>query len=156
MTCPVRVADVADSVAVARLLDAFNREFAVPTPGPDRLAGRLRAMLAGDDVLALLAGEPAVGVALLTFRPSVWFPGPAAILEELYVVPDRRGRGIGGRLLERALAEAAERGAGTLEIPVDEGDVDARRFYEAHGFAHTDPESGEGRLLYARDIESNS
>jgi GNAT superfamily N-acetyltransferase len=153
VTCPVRVADAGDADVVGLLLHEFNREFGVPTPGPGVLAERLRALLGGEGVLALLAGEPPVGVALLTFRPSVWFPGPAATLEELYVVPARRRAGIGGRLLDRVLVEATARGAGTLEIPVDEGDADARRFYEAHGLFHVDPQSGDGRLLYGRDLE---
>jgi hypothetical protein len=48
-----RLATPADAVIVARLLDAFNREFHAPTPGPEVLAARLRRLLAGADVIAV-------------------------------------------------------------------------------------------------------
>ena len=59
---PPRVATPADTVTVARLLDAFNREYHTPTPGPEVLATRLRRLLSGTDVIAFLAGDPAVAV----------------------------------------------------------------------------------------------
>ena len=45
-----RTATVADAAIVAGLLDRFNREFEVATPGPDVLAARLERLLAGGDV----------------------------------------------------------------------------------------------------------
>src|SRR4051794_14733607 len=99
----VRIADLADAAAAAALLHDFNTEFATPTPGPAVLEQRLRPMLERDDVIVLLAQDPPAGLALITFRPSVWDAGPVALLEELYVRPSLRSRGIGGTLLERAV-----------------------------------------------------
>jgi GNAT superfamily N-acetyltransferase len=150
----LRVADVADAHAVAQLLHDFNLEFDTPTPGTEVLAERLRGMLGRDDVVVLLAGDPAAGVALLTFRPCVWDSGPVVLLEELYVRPDVRSRGIGHALLERAMELARERGSQTFEINVDEGDTDARRFYEAHGFSDVQPETNERATYYSRSLEA--
>jgi GNAT superfamily N-acetyltransferase len=144
---PVRRATPADAGVVAPLLHAFNVEFDTPTPAVEVLAERLAWLLAGDDTVALLAPEPPAAVALVTFRPNVWFAGPVALLDELYVHPDLRGGGIGSALLEHVCALAHERGAELVEINVDEGDVDARRFYERHGFANVEP-GREDRLLY--------
>jgi GNAT superfamily N-acetyltransferase len=147
-----RLAGLADAAVVADLLHAFNVEFDTPTPGTEVLTTRLRRLLVRADVAVLLAGEPSVAVALLTFRPGVWDDGPVALLEELYVQPQRRCRGIGGAVLERAMAIARERGSATLEINVDEGDTDARRFYEAHGFSNTEPGETERLLYYFRSL----
>ncbi|HMC39713.1 MAG TPA: hypothetical protein VKI19_08635, partial [Acidimicrobiales bacterium] len=78
---PRRRATPADAGTVAALLDAFNREFGTPTPGPEVLARRLGRLLATDTTLALLIGEPAAGVALVTFRTNVWYVGPVALLD---------------------------------------------------------------------------
>jgi GNAT superfamily N-acetyltransferase len=145
-----RVAAPGDAGVVAEMLHAFNLEFSTQTPGPQVLAERLRRLLARDDVVALLAGEPAAAVGLITFRPGVWDAGPVALLEELYVRPELRGGGIGHLMLERALAIARDRGSETFEINVDEGDTGARRFYEAHGFANTEPGQTERLLYYFR------
>jgi GNAT superfamily N-acetyltransferase len=142
-----RLATPDDADEVARLLHDFNREFDTPTPGADVLAPRLRRLLAGDDTIAILAGTPALGVGLVTFRPNVWYTGPVALLDELYVVPQRRSQGIGAAIIDHLLALAGEREVGVIEINVDEGDVDAQRFYERHGFSVIDPDTGE-RAFY--------
>ncbi len=136
---PVRLATVADAAEVARLLHDFNTEFATPTPGVEVLAARLATLLAADATVAILAGSPAVAVALVTLRPNVWYAGPVALLDELYVVPSRRGQGIGATVIAELLALARRRDVTLLEINVDEGDVDARRFYERHAFRERNP-----------------
>ena len=147
-----RVATVAEAASVARLLDAFNREFHTPTPGVASLTERLLGLLGRDDVIAFLTGDPPVGVALLTLRPNVWYEGPVALLDELYVAPERRRLGLGSELLAAAERAARLRGAEALEINVDGEDSDARRFYERHGFTNTDAGHTQPQLYYHREL----
>ncbi|HEY3088464.1 MAG TPA: GNAT family N-acetyltransferase [Jatrophihabitantaceae bacterium] len=147
-----RVAEVAEARAVAELLDAFNREFGTPTPGPDVLTSRLWTLLAGEAVVAFVSGDPAVAVALVTLRPNVWYDGSVALLDELYVAPALRGRGIGSALLALVEATARQRGAELLEVNVDGEDTDARRFYERHGYTNTEPGQHEPMLYYYREL----
>jgi GNAT superfamily N-acetyltransferase len=91
-------------------------------------------------------------VAVLSFRPNVWYPGPVALLDELYVRPSLRNRRIGRALLEAACATARRRGAELLEINVDGDDTDARRFYESHGFTHTEPGARQPSFYYSREL----
>ena len=142
-----RLATLADADELGRLLHDFNTEFDTPSPGPDVVATRLRALLAEDSTFAILAGRPAVAVALVTLRPNVWYEGPVALLDELYVEPSLRGHGIGSRIIDLLLTTARARGAELVEINVDEADVDAQRFYERHGFVMADPDSAE-RAFY--------
>ncbi len=148
-----RLATADDADEVARLLHDFNSEFETPSPGAAALAARLRVLLAGGVTAAIVAGTPAVAVAVVTLRPNVWYDGPVALLDELYVVPHLRGRGIGSAIIKRLLALAEDRGVGLVEINVDEGDVDAQRFYERHGFCPTEtPGSGERSFYYWREL----
>lgn len=137
---------------VARLLHDFNTEFATPSPGPELLTARLRRLLATDTTVAFVVGDPGIAVALVSYRSNVWFDGPVALLDELYVAPPQRGRGIGSTLLEAVLAEAVGRGAGLVEINVDEGDVDAQRFYRRHGFRASEPGSTERAFSFWREL----
>lgn len=152
----IRLATEADAEAVAELLHRFNTEFDTPTPGAATLVPRLRTLLAGSATFALLAeagtADEAVGLALVTLRPNVWFDGPVALVDELYVEPARRGRTIGAALMAGVERECAARGVDYIEINVDEGDVDARRFYERLGYLGVDPDSGEPALYYSREL----
>jgi len=151
----VWTASVADAAEVARLLHDFNTEFATPSPGAAVLSGRLASLLAGPDTFAVLAGAPgapAVGVALVTLRPNVWYDGPVALLDELYVVPELRGHGIGSAVIEHVLREVGARGVDLVEINVDEGDIDAQRFYVRHGFAAVEPGSDERAFYFWREL----
>jgi GNAT superfamily N-acetyltransferase len=152
----LRTAGVADAAVVADLLDSFNREYEAPTPGPAILTARLERLLSAGNVVALLAGDPAVGLALLTLRPNVWYEGPVALLDELYVVPAQRGRGIGTALLKVAEEECCQHGSELLEINVDGEDTDARRFYERYGYTNREPGQAEPELYYHRDLVPRS
>jgi len=148
----VRVAEAQEAEVVAALLHDFNTEFDTPSPGVTVLAARLRALLGGASTIALLAGEPASGVALVTLRPNVWYAGPVALLDELYVRPELRGRGTGTALLGLACDVVRERDARLFEVNVDEGDAGARRFYERHGFTTTPGGRSDRMLYYEREL----
>lgn len=141
-----------DAGAVAELLDRFNTEFETPTPGVAVLTHRLNQLLRGDRTFALLAGERAGGVALVSLRTNVWFDGPVALLDELYVVPDQRNRGIGTALLQAVEAECRQRGSALVEINVDGEDGAARRFYERHGYTNRESGQAEPGLYYHHEL----
>lgn len=148
-----RLATRGDARTVGRLLHDFNREFETPTPSADEFAARFESLLERDDVIVLLSetdGE-ATGFAFLTLRPTPYSHGPLAQLEELYVIPGLRDRGIGTVLLNAALAETRARGSVEMHIDVDEEDVDTRRFYERHGFINIQPGTDFRMLLYLRE-----
>jgi ribosomal protein S18 acetylase RimI-like enzyme len=147
---------VDDADDVARLLHDFNTEFDWPSPGPGVLADRLRALLPGEETFAIVAGvagAPPVALALVTLRPNVWYDGRVALLDELYVVPELRSRGIGSRVVDLLMSIARERDVDLIEINVDEGDVDAQRFYERHGFTGIEPETGERAFYYQQELK---
>ena len=143
----VRLATVDDAEVLARLLWRFNTEFGSPTDDEPVLTARFRRILHLDAVYALLAGEEA-GFALVTLRPAIWFDGPVAQLEELYVQPGLRGAGIGTELLAAARSRARERGAREMHINVDEVDTDTGRFYDRHGFVTVEPGTDWRMLCY--------
>lgn len=150
----IRLAVPDDAPTAARLQVEFAEEFDSPTPTRDELEPRFRRLIADPDGFVLFSGdrvEPA-GYAVVTLRPTVYCEGPLAVLDELYVVPALRGTGIGTALLERAIAEVLRRGGGEMHINVDEVDVDARRFYERHGFVNVEPGTDFRMLCYIREL----
>ncbi len=151
-TAEVRRATVDDAERVAELLHDFNTEFDTDSPGPPVLAERLRGLLAGTQTFALLSGDPAVGLALVTLRPNVWYPGAVALLDEMYVAPAARGDGIGGAIVDRLIADCRRDGVSAIEINVDEGDIDAQRFYARHGFHGSDPQTDERALYFFQEL----
>ncbi|OUZ08579.1 GNAT family N-acetyltransferase [Aeromicrobium sp. PE09-221] len=151
----ITLATVADAEVAARLQVDFAVEFETPTPAYEQLLPRFRALLAHSSAFVLLSGPPAdpTGYAVVTLRPTVYCDGPLAVLDELYVVPSLRGGGIGTMLLRRAVDEVIARGGGEMHINVDEIDVDARRFYERHGFVNIEPGTDYRMLCYLRELD---
>lgn len=56
------------------------------------------------------------------------------VIENLYVVPERRDEGVGTALLARAESTLRERGCTAVALDVMAANADARRFYERHGY----------------------
>jgi ribosomal protein S18 acetylase RimI-like enzyme len=132
----VRRADSGDAERIAQLLHDFNCEFEEPTPGPRVLARRVGELLETGEITVLLAGGEAQGLAVLRFRPALWKEALDCYLEELYVVPNRRGQGIGRALMEAAIEFARAQGAADMHLGTSEDDVAARALYEGLGFSN--------------------
>jgi ribosomal protein S18 acetylase RimI-like enzyme len=141
----IRAAGLEDAEVAARLLYDFNAEYDEPAPEPERLAERVRLLLSEGHNRILLAGDPPEGIAVLRFRPALWSFALECYLAELYVVPARRGQGLGRGLLEAALRLARDEGADHIDLGTSEDDTAARALYERLGFTNRD--SG-GRMLY--------
>ncbi len=150
----IRIGTVDQAAIAARLQIDFGDEFGDPSPPFEVLERRFRALIADPAAFVLFVGDPAdpIAYAVVTLRPTVYCDGPLAVLDELYVIPDLRGGGIGTRLLQRAIQEVRARGGGEMHINVDEIDVDARRFYERHGFVNVEPGKDYRMLCYFREL----
>lgn len=149
----VRQAEAADAEIIGRLLHDFNTEFDDYTPGPRALTERVRQLVPAGEPVVLLGGEPPVGLAVLRFRPALWTDGLHCYLEELYVVPDRRGQGLGRALMEAAIDLARRKGATYMDLGTTEDDVAARALYESLGFSNREGKpDGPVSYFYEREL----
>ena len=103
-------------------------------PIPDGFAQVLgEAMKVGGlEVLAAREEGRVDGVAVLAYRPSISAAGLFASIEDLYVRPEARRRGVGRALLEAAGRLCASRGVSYVEVQVE--DEEAAAFYAALGY----------------------
>ena len=83
-------------------------------------------------VVAELSGEP-VGFALFFHNYSTFLGRPGLYLEDVYVPPDFRGRGVGGALLTCLARIAVDRGCGRMEWSVLDWNRQAIDFYRSLG-----------------------
>ena len=149
----VRRADFSDAETIGQLLHDFNSEYNEPTPGPHPLAERVRQLLAAGDTVVLLGGVGGDGLAVLRFRPAIWTEALECYLAELYVVPDRRGQGLGRALMETAIELARAKGATHMDLGTSEDDVAARALYESLGFSNREGRpDGPINYFYEREL----
>lgn len=149
----IRRATEEDAEDVARLLHRFNTEYEERSPGIDALRGHYRELIAAGELTVLLAGDAPDGFCQHRLRRSHYTGRPDAHIEELYVIPGRRGRGIGRALLEAAMEAAREAGATHIELTTGESDTEARGLYESSGFTNREgSEDGPRMLYYEREL----
>ena len=138
---------------MARLLHDFQTEFSEPVPELDVLAERVAQFIEREEATFLLAGSGTDGVAEVRFRPSIMTGALVAYLEELYVAPAKRGRGLGRALLEAAMETARQQGARGMELGTSEDDTAARALYESAGFSNREGKpDGPVMFFYERDL----
>ena len=85
------------------------------------------------EVLICERGGGAIGFALYFFTYSTFLARPTLYLEDLFVLPDQRGRGAGLALLRALAAIAVRRGCGRFEWTVLHWNAPAIRFYRRLG-----------------------
>jgi ribosomal protein S18 acetylase RimI-like enzyme len=145
---PIRLASPGDAPFFGRLLHAFNLEFGESEPAAEVIAERAAPLIESGEVTVLFVGEGPDGFAQLRFRPSLYTGALDAYLEELYVVPERRGHGLGRALLEAAMDHAREHGAARIDLGTSEDDLAARALYESAGFTNREGRPDGPRMLY--------
>ena len=148
----VRRATAADADDIGRLLHDFNTEFDDITPGAQRLAERIKTLLAGGDTVVLLGGPGPDGLAVLRFRQAIWAEALECYLAELYVVPAHRGHGLGRALMNSTLDAARQAGAAWIDLGTGETDVAARNLYESLGFSNREGKP-DGPINYFYELE---
>jgi ribosomal protein S18 acetylase RimI-like enzyme len=145
---PIRLAGVEDAGDVAQLLHDFNTEYDEPTPLVPVLAERVAELLTEEAIVVLLADRPPTGLGILRLKPSLWSQAADAYLEELYVAPEQRGKGIGKALLQAAIDTAREAGADHFELTTGEDDKEARALYESFNLTNREGAPDGPRMLY--------
>ncbi|HEV8337947.1 MAG TPA: GNAT family N-acetyltransferase [Candidatus Polarisedimenticolia bacterium] len=101
----------------------------------DAAPERFTAFLARD-------GQDApIGVATVVETFAIYAGGHYGVIDEMYVVPDRRGEGIGERLLEAVKEHGRRRGWLRVDVtaPPEKRWKRTVKFYEAAGFVFTGP-----------------
>lgn len=143
----IRVAGPDDVGVLVELIEAFAAEFDDTTdPG---LETRVAAIGADPRTRFLLAGDPPLGFIAVRLHDVYWSARPEAWVEDLFVVPEARGRGHGRALLRAGIAAARAQGAGHFELTTTEEDVAAAALYRAEGMRGSERDvPGSGRVIW--------
>ena len=134
----IRRAEREDAEAVIGLIVALAGFEELPPPDAEAQA-RLREHGFGENpkfevILAELEDAPGpVGYALLFPTYSTFLAQPSLYLEDLFVLPDYRKRGIGQALLKHCVSLAQERGCGRMEWTCLDWNTNAQAVYERMG-----------------------
>ena len=136
MDVAVTQAGPADRAGLLALLAAQMAEHDIDTDD-QRLGAAIDAVLADPSLGVLLAawsGGIAVGVAYLSYLFSLEHAGRSAWLDELYVTPAYRSRGIGQKLLHAAIAHARSHACVAIDLEVEAAHTRAANLYKREGF----------------------
>ena len=130
---PARVEDVPVILQLIRDLATYER-------APEEVAAteeQLVTVLFGEkpvaEVLLAFEGKSPVGFAVFFHNFSTWLGRPGLYLEDLFVKPEKRGKGYGRALLVELAKIARDRGCGRMEWAVLNWNEPAIRFYRALG-----------------------
>jgi GNAT superfamily N-acetyltransferase len=136
MTTRIRAAEPADVPVIAELIRELAKfeklEKEVVMTEDVLRTGLFGPRPYAESVIAEESGEP-IGFALFFHTFSTFLARPGLYLEDLFVLPDHRGQGVGRGLLAHLAHLAVERGCGRLEWSVLNWNQDAIRFYERLG-----------------------
>jgi GNAT superfamily N-acetyltransferase len=130
---PAAARDVPAVHGLIRELAEYERLTALCTGTADELAASLAADRPAAEVLVAEVDGEIVGFALFFPTFSTFLARPGLWLEDLYVRPAHRARGIGTRLFRAVAALAVERGCGRFEWAVLDWNAPAIGFYERMG-----------------------
>jgi GNAT superfamily N-acetyltransferase len=129
--------DVPHLVALLHLLFTQEADF---KPDAARQTAGLTAILTSPHtgiVLVARSGPEICGMVSLLFTISTAEGGPVCWMEDMIVLPSRRGSGVGSRLLSAAIDYARAHGFLRITLLTDRENADARRFYVRHGFTES-------------------
>lgn len=136
------------------LFDAYRRYYDLASDA-ERARRFLSDRLSADESVIFLAREASDSSIGLGFTQL--YPGFSSLrmarswrLNDLFVAPEARGRGVGRGLMNAAIAFARGSGAGAIELCTERDNAKARPLYESLGFR-----CDERFVEYAYEIEGD-
>ena len=132
----IRPARADDSPAIARLireLAAYERLESQAKGTADDIRRHLFGDRPAAEALIAEVGGEAVGFALFFTNFSTFVGPPGLYLEDLFVQPEHRGRGLGRGLLATLARLAVERGCGRVDWAVLDWNEPSIGFYRSLG-----------------------
>jgi len=136
----IEKATVEDITELCYLLDIlFSQEMEFKTDSNVQQSG-LRAIITNPDVGVILVArhnDKLVGMVNILFTISTALGGRVALLEDMVMLPSKRGSGVGSRLLNAAITTARENDCKRLTLLTDSDNEIAHGFYEKHGFTRS-------------------
>jgi len=143
----VERATPADAPDVERLVAAYHASEGVKSP-PARVTWAVEQVLKGRfPGLALIARDKrtVVGVALAVYQPSAEL-GRMLVVNDMFVDPGARRKGVGRALAQRILEEAKAMHIDRIDLEVLPANESAAAFWKALGFRTL------GRVIYSKDL----
>ena len=144
----IRLCHPEDAPLLAPLIAALAAEEGVEPAELDSIETVVSALLqsgVSDFLLATVEGRP-VGCLQIAYRLSTWHAAPYAYLEDFYLAPEARAKGIGTKMLDYALQRAEGQRADQITLDVRAANSAARRLYRRFGFADS------GSILMKRPL----
>jgi GNAT superfamily N-acetyltransferase len=130
---PARVEDVSIILQLIRDLATYERAPDEVTATKEQLLDVLFGERPAAEVLLAFERALPVGFAVYFYNFSTWLGRPGLYLEDLFVKPEKRGKGYGRALLVELAKIARDRGCGRMEWAVLNWNEPAIKFYRALG-----------------------
>ena len=130
---PARVEDVSIILQLIRDLATYERAPHQVTATEEQLVDVLFGERPAAEVLLAFEGQLPIGFAVFFHNFSTWLGRPGLYLEDLFVKPDKRGKGYGRALLVELARIARNRGCGRMEWAVLNWNEPAIKFYRSLG-----------------------
>jgi GNAT superfamily N-acetyltransferase len=130
---PARAGDVPVILQLIQDLATYERAPDEVVATEEQLVDVLFGERAVAEVLLAFEEETPVGFALYFYNFSTWLGRPGLYLEDLFVKPEKRGKGYGRALLVELAKIARDRGCGRMEWAVLNWNEPAIKFYRALG-----------------------
>jgi GNAT superfamily N-acetyltransferase len=128
-----RLADVPTILQLIRDLATYERAPNEVTATEEQLVDVLFGEKPAAEVLLAFENETPVGFAVFFRNFSTWLGRPGLYLEDLFVKPEKRGKGYGHALLVDLAKIARDRGCGRMEWAVLDWNDPAIEFYHKLG-----------------------
>jgi GNAT superfamily N-acetyltransferase len=130
---PAGVGDVPIILELIRDLATYERAPDEVTATEEQLVDVLFGERPVAEVLLAFEAESPVGFAVYFYNFSTWLGRAGLYLEDLFVKPEKRGKGYGRALLVELAKIARDRGCGRMEWAVLDWNEPAIKFYRALG-----------------------
>ena len=125
--------DVPIILELIRDLATYERAPDEVTATQEQLVDVLFGERPAAEVLLAFEEKSPVGLAVYFYNFSTWLGRPGLYLEDLFVKPEKRGKGYGRALLVALAKIARDRGCGRMEWAVLDWNEAAIKFYRALG-----------------------